>query len=149
LVAVTLRRVLEGIMPALLVTSNAPNLLVATSAGGQHEIEAVMAAAVAATEAWRVTYLGPGVPASDIAAAAASTSARAVSVTVPDVEGRNQLFREVRALRAGLPASVPLLVSGAGAHALPPDLRGPSVHIIENLHDLTLALRVAAPVPSR
>jgi DNA-binding transcriptional MerR regulator len=149
LVAVTLRRVLEGIMPALLVASDAPNLLVATPAGDRHEIEAVMAAAVAGTEGWRVTYLGPGVPANDIAAAAASTSARAVSVTVPDVEGPHRLFGEVRALRTRLPASVPLLVSGTGAHALPPELRGPSVHIIENLSDLALALRVAGPVPSR
>jgi MerR family transcriptional regulator, light-induced transcriptional regulator len=146
LVTVTVRRVLEGIMPALVVASDAPNLLVATPAGDRHEIEAVIAAAVAATEGWRVTYLGPGVPATDIAAAAASTSARAVSVTVPRVDGGDHLLREVRALRGRLPARVPLLVSGAGAHALPAELRGPGVHIIDNLRDLALGLRLARSV---
>jgi DNA-binding transcriptional MerR regulator/methylmalonyl-CoA mutase cobalamin-binding subunit len=143
LMAVTLRRVIEGIMPALVVASDAPNLLAATPAGDRHEIEAVMAAAVAAAEGWRVTYLGPGVPATDIAAAAASTSARAVSVTVPRVDGGDQLLREVRALRSRLAARVPLLVSGAGAHALVSEALGPSVQIIDNLGDLRVALRIA------
>jgi DNA-binding transcriptional MerR regulator/methylmalonyl-CoA mutase cobalamin-binding subunit len=143
LVAVTLRRVLEGIIPVLHVSNDAPNLLLATPAGDRHEIEAVMAAATAAAEGWCVTYLGPGVPGSDIAAAAVSASARAVGVTIPRVGGHDLLLGELRALQARLSAGVPLLVGGAGARVLAPELRRAGIHVIGNLADLRFALRVA------
>jgi MerR family transcriptional regulator, light-induced transcriptional regulator len=143
LVAVTLRRVLEGVMPALHVSGDAPNLLLATPAGDRHEIEAVMAAATAAVEGWCVTYLGPGVPASDIAAAAVNASARAVGVTVPRAGGRDLLLEELRALRHRLSTRVPLFVGGAGARTLAPELRAAGIQVIENLADLRVALRKA------
>jgi methylmalonyl-CoA mutase cobalamin-binding subunit len=143
LVAVTLRRVLEGIIPALHVSNDAPNLLLATPAGDRHEIEAVMAATTAAAEGWCVTYLGPGVPASDIAAAAVNASARAVGVTVPRAGGHDLLLEELRALRLRLSARVPLLVGGAGVRTLAPELRRAGIHVIENLADLRVALRIA------
>jgi methylmalonyl-CoA mutase cobalamin-binding subunit len=143
LVAVTLRRVLEGIIPSLYVPGDAPNLLLATPAGDRHEIEAVMAATTAAAEGWRVTYLGPGVPASDIAAAAAGASAHAVGVTVPQVGGHDLLLGELRALRLRLSPRVPLLVGGAGVRPLAPDLRRAGIHVVESLADLRVALRMA------
>jgi len=144
LVLVALRRVIEGIVPVLIVSGDAPNLLVATPVGDRHEIEAVMATAGAAIEGWRVTYLGPGVPVSEIAVAAASTSARAVSVTVPRAGNNDLLLQELRALRARLAARVPLLAGGAGALEIAAELRGAGVQVIEHLTDLRLALRVAS-----
>ena len=144
LVLVALRRVIEGIVPVLIVSGDAPNLLVATPVGDRHEIEAVMATAGAAIEGWRVTYLGPGVPVSEIAVAAASTSARAVSVTVPRAGNNDLLLQELRTLRVRLAARVPLLAGGAGALEIAAELRGGGVHVIENLTDLRLALRAAS-----
>src|SRR5581483_5000324 len=92
LVLVALRRIIEGMVPTLIVSDHAPNLLVATPVGDRQEIEAVMATAVAAIEHWRVTYLGPGVPVSEIAVAAAHTSAHAVSVTLPRGGGHDLLL---------------------------------------------------------
>ena len=145
LVLVALRRVIEGIVPVLIVSGDAPNLLVATPVGDRHEIEAVMATAGAAIEGWRVTYLGPGVPVSEIAVAAASTSARAVSVTVPRAGNNDLLLQELRVLRGRLAARVPLLAGGAGALEIAAELRGAGVHVIENLTDLRQALRAASP----
>jgi DNA-binding transcriptional MerR regulator/methylmalonyl-CoA mutase cobalamin-binding subunit len=144
LVLVALRRVIEGIVPVLIVSGDAPNLIVATPVGDRQEIEAVMATAGAAIEGWRVTYLGPGVPVSEIAVAAASTSARAVSVTVPRAGNNDLLLQELRALRARLAARVPLLAGGAGALEIAAELRGAGVQVIEHLTDLRLALRVAS-----
>ena len=81
--------------------------------------------------------------ASEIAAAAVNASARAVGVTVPRVGGRDLLLEELRALRLRLSARVPLLVGGAGARALAPELRRAGIHVIESLADLRVALRVA------
>ena len=143
LVLVGLRRVIEGIVPILIVSDDAPNLLVATPVGDRNEIEAVMTTAVAAIAKWRVTYLGPGVPVSEIAVAAANTSAHAVSVTLPRSGGHDLSLHGLRALRARLAARVPLLVGGAGALEIATELRGAGVKVIENLTDLKLALRVA------
>jgi MerR family transcriptional regulator, light-induced transcriptional regulator len=144
LVLVALRRVIEGIVPVLVVPGDAPNLLVATPASDRHEIEAVMATAVAAIEGWRVTYLGPYVPVSEIAVAAANTSARAVSVTLPPAGNRDLLLHGLRALRVRLAARVPLLVGGSGALMIATELRGAGVKVVENLADLKLAFRAAA-----
>jgi len=143
LVLVALRRIIEGIVPILMVSGDAPNLLVATPVGDRHEIEAVMATAVAAIENWRVTYLGPGVPVSEIAVAAANTSAHAVSVTLPRGGGHDLLLHGLRALRVRLGPRVPLLVGGPGALEIAAELRGAGVKVIENLTDLRVALRVA------
>jgi len=143
LVLVALRRIIEGVVPILMVSGDAPNLLVATPVGDRHEIEAVMATAVAAIESWRVTYLGPGVPVSEIAVAAANTSAHAVSVTLPRGGGHDLLLHGLRALRVRLGPRVPLLVGGPGALEIATELRGAGVKVIENLTDLRVALRVA------
>jgi methylmalonyl-CoA mutase cobalamin-binding subunit len=111
--------------------------------GDRHEIEAVMATAVAAIENWRVTYLGPGVPVSEIAVAAANTSAHAVIVTLPHGGGHDLLLHGLRALRVRLGPRVPLLVGGPGALEIATELRGAGVKVIENLTDLRVALRVA------
>jgi DNA-binding transcriptional MerR regulator/methylmalonyl-CoA mutase cobalamin-binding subunit len=145
LVLVALRRIIEGVVPILTVSGDAPSLLVATPVGDRHEIEAIMATAVAAIENWRVTYLGPGVPVSEIAVAAANTSARVVSVTLPPADGHDLLLPGLRALRVRLAPQVPLVVGGPGALEIAAELRGAGIKVIENLTDLRLALRLASP----
>jgi DNA-binding transcriptional MerR regulator/methylmalonyl-CoA mutase cobalamin-binding subunit len=149
LVLVALRRAIESLVPILIGSGDAPSLLVATPVGDRHEIEAVMATAVAAIESWRVTYLGPGVTMSEIAGAAALHAAHAVSVTVPRVGNYDSLLGELRALHVRLAARVPLLVGGAGALAIAAELRGSGVTVVENLTGLRLALRVAGQPPDK
>lgn len=97
---------------------DAPAFVVASLAGERHEVGALLAAATAAAEGWRVVYLGADLPADEIAAAAVATGARAVGVSVIFVEDAERLAAELQTLRAALPESVPLLVGGAGAAAL-------------------------------
>jgi methanogenic corrinoid protein MtbC1 len=48
----------------------APTLVVTTPAGQLHELGALVVATAAASEGWRATYLGPNLPAEEIAGAA-------------------------------------------------------------------------------
>ena len=59
-----------------------PNLVVATPPGQIHEFGALVVAAAAAADGWRVTYLGTELPAEDIAEVAARMRARAVALSV-------------------------------------------------------------------
>jgi methanogenic corrinoid protein MtbC1 len=49
---------------------SAPKILVTTPQGQLHELGALIVSAVASTEGWNVTYLGPNLPAEEIVGAA-------------------------------------------------------------------------------
>ncbi len=94
-----------------------PVVAMATPRGERHALGAMMAGVVAQHDGWRVVSIGADLPAPQIAAAAARTGARIVALSVAcqvsaEVEG------ELMDLRQALPASVLLVVGGAGAAAM-------------------------------
>src|SRR5262249_15318193 len=60
----------------------APYLIVTTPPGQLHEMGALIAASTAASEGWHVIYLGPSLPAEEIAAAARQNRATAVALSI-------------------------------------------------------------------
>jgi DNA-binding transcriptional MerR regulator/methylmalonyl-CoA mutase cobalamin-binding subunit len=107
-------RLIEAAEPA----SSALNLVVATPAHLTHEFGALFAAATAAGEGWRVTYLGRDLPAADIAAAARETSADAVALSIVYAPESAIVEKELRELREQLAVNAPLLVGGAATLSL-------------------------------
>ncbi|MCL4709260.1 MerR family transcriptional regulator [bacterium] len=91
---------------------NAPNLVITTPAGQLHELGAVMAAATAAAMGWKITYLGPNLPAEEIAAALEFNPALAVALSIVYPEDDPLLENELRKLRRYLPREVALIVGG-------------------------------------
>ncbi len=143
-----IQRVLEGIIHFLVPPHGAPNLLLATLAGDQHKMGTLLAATAAAAEGWRVTYLGPDLPAEEIATAAVAAGARVVGVSIVRMAERDRALAGLRTLRARLPGSVPLLAGGAGAVDLASELEGGGVHVIADLSELRAALRKGASWPT-
>lgn len=94
---------------------SAPGLVATTPAGQLHEFGALLAAATASSEGWRITYLGPNLPAEDIAAAAKQLGARAVALSIVYPADDVHLGDELRKLRLGLGEDVVLLVGGRAA----------------------------------
>ncbi|UCF19877.1 MAG: MerR family transcriptional regulator [Gemmatimonadota bacterium] len=114
-------RILGKLLEAAQPAGAAPVLVVATPARQAHEFGALFAAATAASEGWRVTYLGADLPAVDIAAAALQSEAAAVAVSVvPPLDER--VTDELRILRRELPAVTPIIVGGSASNALKPVL---------------------------
>jgi methanogenic corrinoid protein MtbC1 len=101
-----------GTLPA-----GAPELVVATPAGTRHELGALVVSVLAASDGWRVLYLGPDLPAEEIAAAARSKGAKAVALSVVYPMDDPQLVSELRRLRKQLGQEVALLVGGGSAAA--------------------------------
>lgn len=106
------RGVLESIRALGTQPDDGPDLLVTTLSGQLHELGALMAAVVAATEGWRVTYLGPNLPAEDIAAAARQRSSSAVALSLVYPPDDPAVADQLRALRSMLPDDVPILIGG-------------------------------------
>jgi methanogenic corrinoid protein MtbC1 len=141
--------ILVETMRALARDAHDARVVVATPPGDRHAIGAALAGAAAAAEGWGVIYLGTDVPAGEIAAAAVATGARAVAISVVYVDDRERTLGDLRTLRARLPASVTLLVGGAGATLLAADLGRAGIHVGASVEALRVALRTAlhdAPV---
>ena len=112
----TVLQLLGWLTRSLEVPDEAPRVLLATPRGERHAFGAMMAAAAAAHDGWHVTWLGPDLPAEQIAAGAEQGGAQVVALsTATHAEG---LDDELSALRAMLPRHVPLLIGGTGAATL-------------------------------
>lgn len=118
----------------------APTLLVTTPAGQLHELGAVLVAACAAAHGWRVIYLGPSLPAEEIAGAAKQGMVRAVALSVVHPEDDPSLAGEVARLRRLLPPEVAVLAGGRACSAYRPAFESIRAMLCENLDDLAAAL---------
>jgi methanogenic corrinoid protein MtbC1 len=133
-------------MRAIARGAGEPTVLVATLTGERHAIGATLVAATAASEGWRVLYLGADLPARDIAAAAIATKARAIALSVIYVQDRARTVGELSALRALLSPSVSIVVGGAGAAGMQDELGQIGIRVGGSLRDLRGMLARAADV---
>jgi MerR family transcriptional regulator, light-induced transcriptional regulator len=136
-----LRRVLDRVTEMATFPGAGPDLVVATLPGQPQELGALLAAAAAAAEGWRVVYLGPGLPAEDIAEAAKQASARAVTVSLGAAPGDRIVPRELRRLRTLLPNDVAIVVEGTGAGAHSGVMREIGASVLRDVPALLAQLR--------
>jgi methylmalonyl-CoA mutase cobalamin-binding subunit len=95
--------------------ANAPCIIVTTPTGQLHELGAIMAAATAAHLGWRPVYLGPSLPAHEIAGAALRNEAAAVALSIVYPEDDPNVARELADLARLLPGGTRILVGGRAA----------------------------------
>ena len=111
------RSFLGGMRLSLDTLGQGPRIVATTPPRQRHELGALMAAASAAAEGWRVTYLGPDLPAEEIAAACRETGARALALSIVYPPDDPALPDELRRLRRLLPPDVAVLAGGRAAAA--------------------------------
>jgi methanogenic corrinoid protein MtbC1 len=111
--SVAVGRVLTFVLSAHEPERGAPVLLSTTVAGEAHEFGAMQASVVAAEAGWHVLYLGPSLPAAEIAEAARLARAGVVVVSAIHDDGSANLVTELEALRRELPSQTRLVVGGA------------------------------------
>lgn len=140
LASAVIRSFLATIGGAYAVHEAAPILIVTTPIGQLHEIGAMLVTATAAAEGWRVTYLGPNLPAEEVVAAAIQTRARAVALSVVYPTDDTRVADELRKIRQQLPESTLLLVGGRAAVGYAAVLKDIGAVHIENLPALRNAL---------
>ncbi|MFH1567783.1 MAG: cobalamin-dependent protein, partial [Gemmatimonadota bacterium] len=111
-----------------------------------HEIGALLVAGTATTGGWRVAYLGPDLPADEIAGAARRHGATAVALSIVYPADDPLMGQEIQRLRRGLGDEVALLAGGRSAEAYRRDLVGAGAVMVGDLADLRdklAALRAA------
>ncbi len=96
-------------------SQNAPSIVITTPVGQWHEFGALMVVIAALRIGWRAIYLGPNIPADEIASAVKSNGARAVALSLiypaddPDIE------RELVSLRKYVGGEVAIYIGGRAA----------------------------------
>lgn len=136
LATATIRVFLSDFIRASRFSENAPLLTVATPAEQHHDLGAMLTAAVAHNNGWRVTYLGASLPSEEIAGAAVSKNARAVGLSIVYPGDDPNMERELETLRKLLPAEVVIIVGGRAAASYQAVLERIDARIITTLQGL-------------
>ena len=119
---------------------HAPCLIVGTPAGQLHELGAVMVGAVAVNLGWRSVYLGPNLPAHEIAGAALRNEAAAVVLSIVYPEDDPNLAHELTELARLLPARTRILAGGRAAPAYSSTLVRIGALYAERLEEFSMQL---------
>lgn len=113
----------------------APRLVVGTPAGQSCEIGALAAALTATDWGWRADYFGAGLPAEEIAAAAALTRAAAVALSITCTTGGQAVGGEIGRLRSLIGRRTRLFVGGRAAAAAAPAVEAAGGVIVNGLEE--------------
>lgn len=136
-----IRTFLANLQDGFVVVDNAPSIVVGTPMRQGHELGALIASATAASEGWKVTYLGSGLPAEEIASAAHLKGAEVVALSLVYPTGDPYLASELKKLRRLLGDERSLIVGGSAATGYSKTLDSISAILVEDLSQLREALR--------
>ncbi|MEO5798994.1 MAG: cobalamin-dependent protein [Gemmatimonadales bacterium] len=131
-----LYRLREGTTPP----EDAPRIVVASLQGERHELGLQIVAAVAASEAWRVIFLGADLPTQSIAEATIGAKARVLAISIVSGARNTPVVAELTALHRTLSPGVSLVVGGAGAAQYLEELEPLGIHVLSNLAQLRALL---------
>jgi len=138
-------RALQHMLEGAAADRNAPAIVVATPQGHRHEIGAMIAAAVAGSEGWRVCFLGADLPADEIAAAAREVDARAVALSLVYAVNGAPAGDELQRLRRELPDRVEVLVGGSGASEVEEVAAASGLRVVPDFVEFGDRLRALEP----
>ena len=123
------------------MAASGPVLIVTTPRGQSHELGALMAAVVAASDGWNVVYLSPNMPANEIAAMVLKRQARVVVLGISYPADDPQLAEELHALRSHLPEDVAIIVGGAACEGYSTALDDIDAETVTSFSDFRTLLR--------
>lgn len=135
-----LRSFLQRVRNSIPTTTSAPRLLVATPKGQHHELGALMVTIVAVMDGWKVTYLGPNLPAVEISVAVQMSAASAIGLSLIYPVEDAHLADEFRILRAEVGPRLPILVGGSGSYYFRDVLAEVGAHVCLDLAHFRQAL---------
>jgi DNA-binding transcriptional MerR regulator/methylmalonyl-CoA mutase cobalamin-binding subunit len=127
---------------------NAPTLVVSTPSGQRHELGALLAMTTAAASGWRVVYLGPDLPAADLADAVTRTGATVLALSLVYPGDNPATADELLALRKHLGPAVTIIAGGGAVNAYGRTLDEIGAIRCANMEALRTALTTLAPIAS-
>ncbi len=149
LASAIVQRTLAKVAELLQTGAEAPRILVATPSGQRHEIGASLVAAAAAANGWRVLYLGPDLPAADIASAAHRGHVDIVALSIIHPADDPNLGDELRQLRQKLDGGIAIVVGGRAVPGYRQVLDEIKATVLADVHALRPVLEQATGARGR
>lgn len=131
-----MRSFLGNLYEMLQVPAGAPRIVVTTPQRQRHELGALLVAASACSGGWNVLYLGPDLPAEEIAGAVLVAEARAVALSITYPPDDPAIAGELARLGRLLPAHAALLVGGRSAPAYRVAIEAAGGRLVDGLSEL-------------
>jgi DNA-binding transcriptional MerR regulator/methylmalonyl-CoA mutase cobalamin-binding subunit len=135
-----IRSLLWNLLRSTEVSKEAPHIVIATPVNHKHELGALAIALVARESGWRSLYLGPSLPADEIAAAVSLSNAIAVALSITFSYDHQQLVEEVKKLRRFLSNDTTIFIGGQDASTFSDRFDELNVQLLDSLDNLKLAL---------
>jgi methanogenic corrinoid protein MtbC1 len=129
------------------VAPNSPGIVITTPSGEAHELGAIIASVIAASDGWDVTYLGANLPADEIAMAAKSRRAKAVGLSVVNSEMGADIISEFQRLKNSLAPNTTVFVGGQGLEKIRLLVQNIGAVPVEDLKDFKTKLQLLAQKP--
>ncbi|MFH2050431.1 MAG: MerR family transcriptional regulator [bacterium] len=132
--------VIRSMLGSMIVTSSGtvtgPILISTTPSGQLHEFGALMASVTAASIGWQAIYLGPNIPAEDIAAAAISKKARAVALSLVYPSDDPYIQLELKKLAKMVTSNTQIIVGGRSSETYENTIKEIGAIMVTDLGDL-------------
>jgi len=122
LVSACVRRHVGLVLDAYERLSRGPLIVFATLPGEAHELGLLMSALLAASKGFRSQYLGPGLPARELAQYANRVNAAAIAISLVLRPVPSSVRPDLESLRAEVHPGAAILVGGAAMIGLAPDV---------------------------
>ncbi|MFI5324552.1 MAG: MerR family transcriptional regulator [Thermodesulfobacteriota bacterium] len=135
----TIRTFLGTLLSSQTTFPGAPHVIVTTPSDQAHELGALSAAVAASSEGWNVTYMGPSLPAEEIAGAVTYNDSRALILSLIYPESDPLVSRELRKLRRYLPV-LPVIVGGRARQSYSQVLSEIEAVVVSSLFDVRTVL---------
>ncbi len=121
-------------------SDSAKTIVFAVPAKHFHDLGALIAAVSAISEGWKAEFLGPNLPAEEIAAAALMLKARIAAVSIVYPENDAETMAELKKLRQYLPEDIEMIVGGRAAASYSKILDDLGIKIIPDMPAFRLYL---------
>lgn len=133
--SVVVKSYLLSLVDSKNVTGMAPSILVTTPQGQIHEIGALIAAAYASSDGWKVSYLGPNLPAEEILAASLKLNTKIIALSIVYPDDHLSLRRDLLKFGEVLPKDIKIIVGGQGAQSYRDVLKQINAILVEDFVD--------------
>jgi DNA-binding transcriptional MerR regulator/methylmalonyl-CoA mutase cobalamin-binding subunit len=137
-----IRAFLTNLVDQHSTSENAPVIISATPRGQDHELGALIVAVTAASEGWKVIYLGPNLPEEEIAAVSDALEAKAVALSIVYPSDDPQLRKDLINLRKMLPKNISLIVGGRAVEGYLETLNKINAIVVGNTKQLKVELNM-------
>jgi len=143
LASAVLRSFLGELLISYKAPKNAPSIISTTLSGQYHEFGATIAALAATSEGWRGIYLGPNLPAEEIAFAASQNRAKAIALSLVYPSDDPWLGKEIIKLRRLAGDDIIILAGGRTVENYRAAMKEIHAVIVKNMSEFREALRDA------